>query len=165
MPAGRPRATKEHLKISGIDKTDSKYENYGSSALVAFSKDTKMIEAPAGLSKKSKDAWDLTIPCLLNMGVLGPLDIPLLEQGFFNLDECYKALKAIKDFDKRYKDEPIEVVIKKRQQLRAWYSQSLSDSVKIFSRFGISPEARSHLTLTPQSTENEDPLDVLLEGN
>lgn len=165
MPAGRPRATKEHLAITGLGQRTSKYDGYGSSALVAFPKGTSMIDPPAGLSKKSKDAWALTIPCLLNMGVLGPLDLPLLEQGFFNLDECYKALKALKDFDKRYKDEPIEVVIKKRQQLRAWYSQSLSDSVKIFSRFGISPEARSHLTLTPQSPENEDPLEVILEGS
>ena len=165
MPAGRPRATKEHLQISGLDGVDSKYETYGDSALVAFPKTTAMIEPPAGLSKKSKDAWALTIPCLLKMGVLGPLDLPLLEQGFFNLDECYKALKALKDFDKRYKDEPIEVIIKKRQQIRAWYSQSLADSVKVFSRFGISPEARSHLTLTPQTPDDEDPLEVILEGS
>lgn len=162
MSAGRPRATKEHLAITGQDKA-SKYDVYGDSSLVAY-KNVTAIDPPVGLSKKTKDAWNLTIPCLLNMGVLGPLDLPLLEQGFNNLDECYKALKALKDFDKRYKNEPIEVVIKKRQQIRAWYSQSLSDSVKIFSRFGISPEARSHLNLTPQQPENEDPLDVLLEG-
>lgn len=164
MPAGRPRATKEHLAITGLGQRTSKYDGYGSSALVAFPKETTSIVPPTGLSKKSKEAWELTIPCLLNMGVLGPLDIPLLEQGFFNLEECYKALKALKDFDKRYKNEPIEVLIKKRQQLRAWYSQALADSVKVFSRFGISPEARSHLTLTPQSPENEDPLEVILEG-
>lgn len=162
MPAGRPRATKEHLDITGQSKA-SKYDVYGDSSLVAY-KNVTAIEPPTGLSKRTKEAWNLTIPCLLNMGVLGPLDLPLLEQGFVNLDECYKAQKALKDFDKRYKDEPIEVVIKKRQQIRAWYSQSLSDSVKIFSRFGISPEARSHLNLTPQDDDDKDPLETILEG-
>lgn len=165
MPAGRPRATKEHLEITGLKDLASKYDNYGDSSLVAFSKETKMIEPPTGLSGRVKKAWELTIPCLLNMGVLGPLDLPVLEQGFYNLDECYKALKAIKEFDKKHKDEPLENTIRKRQQLRSWYSQALSDSVKVFTRFGITPEARSHLTLTPQSPENEDPLEVILEGN
>lgn len=163
MATGRPRATVEHLKNNGLIKK-AKYDSYGDSSLVAFPKTTSMIEPPVGLSKKAKDAWFVTIPCLLNMGVLGPLDVAALEQGFFNLDECYRALKAIKDFDKAHKGEPAEDVIRKRQQLRAWYSSSLADYVKIISRFGITPEARSHLNINPTSGKEDDPLDVILEG-
>lgn len=163
MATGRPRATVEHLKNNGLIQK-AKYNSYGDSSLVAFPKTTSMIEPPVGLSKKAKDAWHVTIPCLLNMGVLGPLDVPTLEQGFHNLDECYKALKALKDFDKDHKGEPIEDIIKKRQQIRAWYSQSLADYVKIFSRFGITPEARSHLNMPRSSDKDDDPLDVILEG-
>lgn len=159
MPAGRPRKPTEILKLSTAHKNI--VDNRRDSKQVAYNKDTK-LDPPKHLLKKTKEAWEMTIPILINQQIIGPLDLPTLVLGFESLDESYRALTTIKKYDKVHDISEANYVTNRRK-LSQWYSNSLGDVIKIFSRFGITPEARAHLNIgEKQENKEADPLDVVL---
>lgn len=162
---GRPRKPKELLEKTGSSIYHPEVANYGDSKLVAFPKGTQTIEPSVKFKfKKTRQAWDLTVMGLLNMSVLGPLDVPMLEQLFLAYDEMLRVQKCLEEFDKLHKEDYLDCeVIKARKTLSSSYKEAFQNWFQLCTKFGISPEARSHL-LIPKQEEEKDPLDLVL-GN
>lgn len=162
MPAGKPRATKEHLELTGGYRAD-KHAGYGDSSLIALPKDT-ILEAPKKYSAATKKAWDCIVPSLIQQGILAAQDLPTLDLLFNAYEEYEKAKKAIAKFDKAHTDLLTSDDITDRKKLNAWLSQALNDYHKISARFGITPTERIRIANPQKEKKKEDPLEIILAG-
>ena len=159
------RKPPELHRLSGTDKCNPEQKDFGDSSLVCY-KDVTSIEPSTKFRfKKTKDAWAMTIPGLLAMKIIGPLDLPALEQMFGNYDQMLHLQKQIDEYDKLHRDDWFEnSTINGRLKLVNAYQKSFSAWLQLCSRFGITPEARAHLTIPHEDKKDVDPLDTVLGG-
>lgn len=160
MPAGRPKATKELLDLSGTYRQD-KHGNRGDSKAIAFPKDT-ILAPPSSYSAKAKKAWASIVPGLIRQGILSDIDLPSLDMMFHAYEEYTKAKAAIAKYDKENPDLLTAESITNRKRLNAWMIGSITEFNKIAARFGIMPTERVRIQASLDDDKPQDPLDVLL---
>ena len=161
MPAGKPRATTEALKLRG-DYRESRHSNRGDSKAIALPRDTT-LEPPKNYSAKAKKCWAAIVPTLITQRILAEQDLPSLDMMFNAYEEYERAKNAIKEFDKKYPELFDKEVIDNRKKLNTWMTQSITEFNKIAARFGIMPTERVRIQASLEDDyKPQDPLDVLL---
>ena len=159
----RPRATGQHIKLSGLLDKKQKYKTeYNLTEGIIPSEGTVII-APKKLSKDAKRAWDVTVPALLEMKALSVTDFVQLEQMFVVYDELLTARKTIKEFDKSHSISEDDY-IHKRKALNAWFNNTQQTFNSMASRFGMTPSDRTKLPNGETEEKEQDPLEILTNG-
>lgn len=158
---GRPRATAQHLKLTGLDKWNKGYYADRNMTEGIVPKDTD-IKPPKGLSSGAKKAWNVTVPALIQMRAISLSDFVELENLFRVYDELLKARKAIEDFDKLPKDENYDNYLSKRSRLNKWYMNTQTAFDRLCGRFGMTPSDRTSLPKGEDEDTAKDPLEVLV---
>lgn len=163
MGAGRPRATTQHLEVSGLlDRKKKCYAETRRETQLAVIKDVR-IDPPKKYSQETKQAWMAIVPNLVDIGVLTEVDLPSMQMMFDCYEEYVQAKKAITKFEKIHSIlEPDYVT--KRKALNTWMVNSQINFNKIAARFGIMPTERSRLPINEGEgvSGEEDPLEIIL---
>jgi hypothetical protein len=112
---------------------------------------TTKIEAPAFLKDdRLKDLWTITTNRLLVWQILSDVDIELLRQGFFLLQELEKQEKALSKLK--------SAGTPKYASLIKTYKNTLGMIDLIFGKYGFTPKDRSNLKLTATQIKEKETL-------
>lgn len=163
MPAGRPRATREHTDLNGLTKAEpDRYKSRARTSDLAV-KQVSGIDCPKKYMSQTKKAWKAIVPGLLSLGVMAEIDLPSLGLMFDAYDDYVKYTIKEKELTKSidwYNEKAVGLVARVNSMKR----HSLEEFNKLASRFGITPVERTRLQFEKIDEKNDDPLSVVIGG-
>lgn len=159
MAKGRPRAATSVLKFHGTYDA-RKHGNRIDEEFAVI--EAQHIDPPATLNQMAAAQWNHLIPYLLNVKILAPQDLVMLESAFILMGEYYDAYDEIKKIANKKKKTVDDIT--RRAKLNIWMTRSIKECNSILCRFGVSPAERAKLTsINKEETREElDPLAVVL---
>ena len=163
MPAGRPRATREHTDLNGLTKAEpDRYKSRARTSDLAV-KQVSAIDCPKKYMSQTKKAWKAIVPGLLSLGVMAEVDLPSLGLMFDAYDEYVRFAMKEKELSKSI-EWASDKDVGRLQRVVSMKRHSLEDFNKIAARFGITPVERTRLQFDVQEKKDDDPLSVVIGG-
>lgn len=113
------------------------------------------LSAPEFLSKSAAIVWDEIVPHLRNARMLTQIDVPMLAMGCTAIAQYRAAARKADDNLVKSKmiagedGEPVET----GEHVNPWLivqSMSFKQAMAVFQQFGMSPAARTRISINPQ---------------
>lgn len=114
------------------------------------------LTAPEWLPEMAKPVWDEVAPNLRKAGLLAIIDVPALAMGCISIAQFRLAANKVTDENMvkaLHKNNDKGVLVAYGEHINPWMlvqSMAYKQAMGVFQQFGMSPAARTRISLNPQ---------------